>query len=150
MNKYFSINGIARFVAGRHLRKASQFEKTQYMKLFEDLMVATYSERFAAYSGEQLLVKNAEMRGKKDFIVHTIMLKSNGGPKPLKVDWRVRISGGSFTIIDVMIEGISMIMTQKSEFSSFLKSNDGEFKSLLVELKKRVEESNKNNQSVSR
>jgi ABC-type transporter MlaC component len=49
-----------------------------------------------------------------------------------------------------MIEGISMIMTQKSEFSSFLKSNDGEFKSLLVELKKRVEESNKNNQSVSR
>jgi phospholipid transport system substrate-binding protein len=150
MNKYFSINGIAKFVVGRHLRNASKIEKTQYLKLFEDLMVATYSERFATYSGERLVVKKAELRGKKDIIVSTIMIKSGSGAKPLKVDWRVRNNGNTFIIIDVMVEGISMIMTQKSEFSSFLKSNNGEFKKLLIELKKRVEVSNKNNQSISR
>jgi len=72
------------------------------------------------------------------------MVKAGNGAKPLKVDWRVRSKGGTYTIIDVMVEGISMIMTQKSEFSSFIKSSGGEFKNLLAELKKRVDE-NKNN-----
>ena len=58
MKKYFSINSIAKFVVGRNLRNASDTEKKQYLKLFEDLMVATYSERFAKYSGERLLVKS--------------------------------------------------------------------------------------------
>jgi phospholipid transport system substrate-binding protein len=150
MNKYFSIKGIAKFVVGRHLRNASNIEKIQYLKLFEDLMVATYSERFAKYSGEMLLVKSAEMRGKKDFIVRTSMVKAGSRAKPIKVDWRVRNKGESFTIVDVMVEGISMIMTQRSEFSSFLKSNNGEFNKLLFEIKKRVEESTKNDQSAAR
>ncbi|MEE2698139.1 MAG: ABC transporter substrate-binding protein [Pseudomonadota bacterium] len=150
MNKHFSIKGIAKFVVGRHLRKASDQEKKQYFKLFEDLMVATYSERFAKYSGEQLLVKKAVMRSKKDVIVHSTMVKVGSSAQPLKVDWRVRSKGEGFTIIDVMVEGISMIMTQKSEFSSFLKSNNGEFNKLLMELKKRVDDSSKNNQVTAK
>ncbi|NQV84257.1 MAG: ABC transporter substrate-binding protein [Rhodospirillales bacterium] len=143
MNKNFSIPGIAKFVVGRHLRKATEAEKTQYMQLYEDLMVATYADRFAKYSGERLVVKNADVRGEKDVIVYTTMVKADNGANPLKVDWRVRLKGDHYTIIDVMVEGISMIMTQKSEFSSFIKSSGGEFKTLLGELKKRVDE-NKN------
>ena len=150
MKKHFSINGIAKFVVGRDLRNASEVEKTRYYKLFEDLMVATYSERFAKYSGEKLVIKNASMFGKKDVIVNTYMVKVGDEKNPLKVDWRVRVKGEDFTIIDVMIEGISMIMTQKSEFSSFLRSNDGEFEKLLNELKKRVEEATKTNQSAAK
>lgn len=151
MNKNFSINGIAKFVLGRHLRKASETEKTDYLKLYEDLMVATYADRFAKYSGERLLVKNAEVRGEKDVIVYTTMVKAGNGAKPLKVDWRVRSKGKTFTIIDVMVEGISMIMTQKSEFSSFIKSSGGDFKSLLAELQKRVDENKtKNNKSAAK
>ncbi|MBT3305505.1 MAG: ABC transporter substrate-binding protein [Alphaproteobacteria bacterium] len=140
MNKNFSIPGIAKFVVGRHLRKASDDEKTKYMQLYEDLMVATYAERFAKYSGEKLLVKKADVRGKKDVIVYTTMVKADNAAKPLKVDWRVREKGNGYTIIDVMVEGISMIMTQKSEFSSYIKSSGGEFKNLLGELEKRVKE----------
>lgn len=151
MNKNFSINGIAKFVLGRHLRKASETEKTDYLKLYEDLMVATYADRFAKYSGERLLVKNAEVRGEKDVIVYTTMVKAGNGAKPLKVDWRVRSKGKTFTIIDVMVEGISMIMTQKFEFSSFIKSSGGDFKSLLAELQKRVDENKtKNNKSAAK
>jgi len=145
MNKNFSITGIAKFVLGRHLRKASKAEKTEYLSLYEDLMVAIYADRFAKYSGQRLLVKKAIRRGKKDVIVYTTMVKAGNGAKPLKVNWRVRPKGETFTIIDVMVEGISMIMTQKSEFSSFIKSSGGEFKNLLAELKKRVDENNTKN-----
>ncbi len=144
MKKNFAMKGIAKFVLGRHWRKASDEQKEEYLRLFEDLMVVTYADRFEKYSGEKLLIKRAEVRGKKDAIVHTTMVKADNATKPLKVAWRVRGKGGTFTVIDVIVEGISMIMTQKSEFASFLKQNGGELKALLAELKKRVDESNNN------
>jgi phospholipid transport system substrate-binding protein len=149
MNNNFAIPGIAKFVLGRNLRRATEAEKAEYMELYEDLMVATYADRFARYSGERLLVKKAVARGGKDVIVYTTMVKAGNATKPLKVNWRVRSKGDSYTIIDVMVEGISMIMTQKSEFSSFIKSSGGEFRTLLVELKKRVDENN-NNKTASK
>ncbi len=140
MKKNFALKGIAKFVLGRHWRKASAEQKKEYLQLFEDLMVATYADRFEKYSGEKLLIKRSEVRGKKDAIVHTTMVKAGNATKPLKVAWRVRGKGGNFTIIDVMVEGISMIMTQKSEFASFIKQNGGELGALLAELKKRVQD----------
>jgi len=140
MNKNFAMKGIAKFVLGRHWRKASEEQKEEYLRLFEDLMVATYADRFERYSGEKLLIKRAEVRGKKDAIVHTTMVKADNATKPLKVAWRVRSKGETFTVIDVMVEGISMIMTQKSEFASFIKQNGGELSALLAELKKRVQD----------
>jgi phospholipid transport system substrate-binding protein len=68
------------------------------------------------------------------------MVKANNATKPLKVAWRVRGKGETFTIIDVMVEGISIIMTQKSEFASFIKQNGGKLDALLKELKKRVQD----------
>ena len=139
MGKTFSIQGIAKFVLGRYWRKASDEEKSDYLQLFEDLMVVTYADRFEKYSGEKFLIKRTEVRGEKDAIVYTTMVKANDGAKPLKVAWRVRSKGETYTIIDVMVEGISMIMTQKSEFSSFIKQNGGNLGALLMELKKRVQ-----------
>lgn len=139
MLKNFSLKGIAKFVLGRHWRKASEDQQKEYLKLFEDLMVVTYADRFEKYSGEKLLIKRTEVRNKKDAIVYTTMVKANDGAKPLKVDWRVRTKDGAYTIIDVMVEGISMIMTQKSEFASFIKKNGGELSALLTELKKRID-----------
>ena len=140
MNKNFAIKGIAKFVLGRQWRKASDEQQEEYLRLFEDLMVVTYSDRFEKYSGEKLIIKGAEIRGEKDAIVHTTMVKANNATKPLKVAWRVRGKGETFTIIDVMVEGISTIMTQKSEFASFIKQNGGKLDALLKELKKRVQD----------
>ena len=139
MFKTFSIRGIAKFVLGRHWRKANDEQKKEYLQLFEDLMVVTYADRFEKYSGEKFLIKRTEVRGKMDGIVYTTMVKANDGAKQLKVAWRVRAKGDTYTVVDVMIEGISMIMTQKSEFASFIKKSGGGLGDLLKELKKRVQ-----------
>ncbi len=138
MNKNFAIKGIAKFVLGRHWRKATEPEKKEYLQLFEDLLVVTYADRFSKYSGEKLLVNNSEVRGKGDALVHTIMIRVDGA-KPLKVAWRVRGKDGIYKIVDIMVEGISMVVTQKSEFASFLKQNDGSLGALLSELRKRIQ-----------
>lgn len=138
MNEHFAIKGIAKFVLGRHWRKATESEKEEYLKLFEDLLVVTYADRFAKYSGEKLMVNNSELRGKRDALVHTIMIRVDGA-KPLKVAWRVRGKDGTYKVVDIMVEGISMVVTQKSEFASFIKQNGGSMGALLAELRKRIQ-----------
>ncbi len=137
MLKNFALKGIARFALGRHWRKLTGPEKREYLELFEDLMVATYADRFTKYSGEKLLVKKAEVRGEKDVLVHTSMIRVDGA-RPLKVAWRVRGKAGDYKVVDIMVEGISMAMTQKSEFGSFIRQNGG-VSALLSELKKRLQ-----------
>ena len=139
MNENFAIKGIAKFVIGRHWRKATESEKKEYLQLFENLLVATYADRFAKYSGEKLLVNKSEMRGKGDALVHTIMIRVDGA-KPLKVTWRVRGKNGIYKIVDIMVEGISMVVTQKSEFASFIRKNGGSLGPLLIELRKRIQD----------
>jgi len=139
MNKNFAIKGIAKFVLGRHWRKTTEAEKKEYLRLFEDLLVVTYADRFARYSGEKLMVNNSEVRGKGDALVHTIMIRVDGA-KPLKVAWRVRGKAGNYKIVDIMVEGISMVVTQKSEFASFIRQNGGSIGALLSELRKRIQE----------
>ena len=139
MNENFAIKGIAKFVIGRHWRKATESEKKEYLQLFEDLLVDTYADRFAKYSGEKLLVKKSEVRGKGDALVHTIMIRVDGA-KPLKVTWRVRGKNGIYKIVDIMVEGISMVVTQKSEFASFIQKNGGSLGPLLIELRKRIQD----------
>ena len=139
MNENFAIKGIAKFVLGRHWRKATESEKKEYLQLFEDLLVDTYADRFAKYSGEKLVVNKSEVRGKGDALVHTIMIRVDGA-KPLKVAWRVRGKNGIYKIVDIMIEGISMVVTQKSEFASFIQKNGGSLGPLLIELRKRIQD----------
>ena len=139
MNENFAIKGIAKFVLGRHWRKATESEKKEYLQLFEDLLVDTYADRFAKYSGEKLVVNKSEVRGKGDALVHTIMIRVDGA-KPLKVTWRVRGKNGIYKIVDIMVEGISMVVTQKSEFASFIQKNGGSLGPLLIELRKRIQD----------
>ena len=139
MNENFAIKGIAKFVLGRHWRKATESEKKEYLQLFEDLLVDTYADRFAKYSGEKLVVNKSEVRGKGDALVHTIMIRVDGA-KPLKVTWRVRGKKGIYKIVDIMVEGISMVVTQKSEFASFIQKNGGSLGPLLIELRKRIQD----------
>ena len=140
MLRTFAIKGIAKFVLGRHWRKASEPARKEYLRLFEDLLVATYAQRFARYAGETLEITRAEVRGERDVIVHSTMLRVDS-TKPLKIAWRVRgsKSGTYYKIVDIMVEGISMIQTQKSEFSSFIKKNGGTLDPLLAEIRKRIE-----------
>ena len=52
--------------------------------------------------------------------------------------WRVRRSDELFKVVDVMVEGLSMGLTQQKEFSSVIRKNGGKVNGLLDELRKRL------------
>ena len=66
-------------------------------------------------------------------------LKRPNTDKPLRVDWRVRGTADKLGVIDIMVEGLSMAQTQRSEFTSVLRANGGDVGALMANLESRLE-----------
>jgi phospholipid transport system substrate-binding protein len=115
--KNFDVNTISRFVTGNHWRDASEADRTEFRKLFEDYVVSAYAARLSQYSGEQFQVKD-EVAAGDDIMVNSVIIRPQG--PPVRVEWRVRNSSDGPRIIDVVVEGVSMAITQRSEFTAVM------------------------------
>ena len=137
----FAFKRIAKWVLGRYWRRATEAERNEYLTLFEDMLVLVYADRFAKYSGEMLSVGRSEVRGENDILVHSTIVRTEG-LKPISVTWRIsqdKKENDAFKIVDVMVEGLSMGITQQKEFSSVIRQNGNGVQGLLDELKKRID-----------
>jgi phospholipid transport system substrate-binding protein len=137
LRENFAITTIGQFVLGRYWRIATPEERQEYLQLFEDLIIATYIERFSRYAGERLEVSGARaIEGGNDQLVDTRIVRA--GAAPVQVGWRVRNDGGQWKIVDVVVEGVSMGQTQRSEFASVIQNRGGSVAALLEEMRRRV------------
>jgi phospholipid transport system substrate-binding protein len=133
----FAVPTIGQFVLGRYWRTATPAERGEYLRLFEELIVVTYVDRFSRYSGERLRVSNAVVDPESnDILVYSEITRPAGGP--VQVAWRVRRTPPSFKIVDVLVEGVSMGQTQRSDFASVIRNNGGALSALLEEMRRRV------------
>jgi len=121
----FDMPRISRFVLGRYWLSASDQEKKEFQRLFEEYVVRAYATRFSEYSGQTVKVTGSRTEGQDDAVVSSQILQPQGGP-PVKVDWVVKRSGDDYRITDVSVEGISMALTQKQEFAAVIeRTGDG-------------------------
>ena len=129
----FDMATIGRFALGRNWRSASPAQQQEYLNLFENMIVKVYASRFNEYQGEGFEVITAKDTGKRDSLVSSYIVPNSGSK--VKVDWRVREKNGSFKIIDVIIEGVSMSLTQRSDFASVIQRGGGNINVLLAHLR---------------
>ena len=128
--------GIARFVLGRYWRTASEQEQQEYMKLFEDYVIFVYGTRLSHFNGETFKVRGSRT-DESGTVVSTDIISPSGEP-PIKVDWRLVADRGAFKINDVIIEGISMMVTQRSEFASIIQRHGGKVGGLLALMREKT------------
>ncbi len=121
--------GIARFVLGRYWRSASQQEQQEFLKLFDDYVVFVYGTRLANFNGESFKVRGS--RTEESGVIVSTDVINPGGEAPIKIDWRLVTVNGAFKINDIIIEGISMMVTQRSEFASVIQRHGGKVGGLL-------------------
>ena len=123
LDGHFDIPAIAKFTLGRYWRTATEEQRTDFIQLFEDFIVQSYSTRFAEYHGESFLVAGSNTDERGVTIVHSrIDMPSS---EDVRVDWHLRPRDGSFAIVDIVVEGVSMAVTQRSEFASVIQSRGG-------------------------
>ena len=136
-DKNFDVPSISRFVLGKYWKQASLDQKKKFIKSFRNYVVKTYSSRFNEYSGEKLKLVNYENeKNPKIFLVHTILERQNA--PVIKVDWRIGKKKNRFVILDIIIEGISLAITQRSEFVSVIDQNEGNIDQLISLLKEKT------------
>jgi phospholipid transport system substrate-binding protein len=136
----FDVPAISRFVLGSYWRTASDAQHEEFTKLFEAYEVHAYSVRFSAYTGEQLKVLGSRPEGDNGALVLSQIATANGGA-PVKVDWRVSGTDGSYKMTDVMVEGVSMALTERQEFASIIQRGGGQLEVLLKLLRDKTAQS---------
>ena len=137
LNDSFDLTTIARFTLGRYWRLASPTQRTEYRRLFEEFLVQAYANRFSGLSGKQFRVSRSRAINARDALVQSEVLIAHGRP-PVRVGWRVRTKNDDLRIIDVMVEGISMSVTQRDEFAAVIRSSGGKVEGLLAALRRKT------------
>jgi phospholipid transport system substrate-binding protein len=132
----FDVPGIARFVLGRYWNTASEEQRTEYVKVFEDYVAMAYATRLGEYTGETFKVTGS--RPDADGAIVSSQIVRPSGAAPVKVDWRLTGRDGKYKISDVSVDGISMAVTQRSEFASVIQHNGGQVQGLITMLRQKT------------
>jgi phospholipid transport system substrate-binding protein len=130
----FDMKTIARFSLGRYWRTATTAQKKEYFKLFEHMILDVYSKRFGDYKGQKIDIRKARPEARSDILVTSFILQDNG--TEIQLDWRVRYKEGRYRVVDVIVEGVSMALTQRADFASVIQRGGGEVSVLLTHLRR--------------
>jgi len=133
----FDVPLIARFVLGRYWRQATEAERAEYLRLFDELVVQTYARRFNEFNTARLRVLSVS-RPNEDNDVIVAVEGSVASKPPVRLDVRVRQGSSAYKVIDISIEGVSMAVTQRDEFSSVIQRGGGKVEALLASLRGKV------------
>lgn len=111
------VNWVGRFVLGQYWRQATPEQQQEYIAAYGTFLVKNYTSNFAEYGGERFDVTTSREEREGEFFVRTEILRKAG--QPVLVDYRVRSDDkGGFKVFDIIVEGVSLISTQRSEFAS--------------------------------
>ena len=127
---------ISKFVLGRHWNKIDSLTKQTFIKSFNDYLIMIYAPKFRGWSGK-FKTLNSEFQDNM-YIVSMSLVSAEKKPT-LKLDWRMYIAKtGEFRILDVNIDGVSMLVTQRAEFSSVIKNHPKGVKGLIEQMVDKV------------
>ena len=130
------INGIGLYTIGKHRKKMTDKEKSEYLVLFEKYFLKTFSDRLSEYTNPKVSVNDSQKLNENYTIVSSVLVPTKERAE-IKIDWRVYTKDPQNLLIrDLIIEGLSLARTQKEEFNSIIQSNNGEIDALFNSLRK--------------
>lgn len=130
------VDWVAKFVMGRHFRSLDAAKQKEYMKAYERFVILNYTSNFVDYtSGTSFKVVRAREDKPGKFYVTTEIVRP--GKQSVILDYRLRAKGNSFEIYDIIVEGVSLITAQRSEFDSVMAQENIDY--LIKHLKQKAD-----------
>lgn len=136
-NQALDLDFIGQFVLGRNWKVATPEQRKEFIKVYRQLNVSTWSKRFDEFKGKNFVFKGTSPSNSKGQVfVNSIVPMDQG--EPAKVVWRVREKNGSYKIVDIIIENVSLAITARNEYTAFIKNNPGGIDALIANLKSKI------------
>ncbi len=139
LSEDFDLRTIGRFVIGRTWNEATPAQQADYMDAFKALVIRNYGNRMTLYTGEGFVVVGTRTESDMDTIVLSQITHPDGS-EPTTIDWRVRLKDGKMGVIDVVVEGVSLSVTQKQEYAAVIQNNGGKIDGLLKLMHEQLKE----------
>jgi len=120
--KGFDFATIGRFVLGRHWNTVSPQQREAFLKAFTNFVTKSYSRRLAEEATiDGFNITNLRDLGENDYLVQTVITRPNA--PSLNYEWRVRQGESGVKIVDIVVEGVSLLVTQRSDYTSAIQRN---------------------------
>ncbi|MBQ9090055.1 MAG: ABC transporter substrate-binding protein [Alphaproteobacteria bacterium] len=124
------LKSIGQFVLGVYWRKATPIERDEFIKAFMDFSTKSWADKFNMYNGQKIVFKGSRPAQKNQLYIDSVIQNN----PPVEVIWRVREKNNEYKIVDIVVEGVSMAMSYRNEYTSFLQQNKGDVAKLTQEL----------------
>ena len=133
------IKGVAYYSLGNYRKELNDEQLKEYLILFENYFLKSFSSRLTDYSEPKIEVISAKILNPKYTMVESLLLGTDKKPE-VKIDWRIYTKNPDKPLIrDLIIEGLSLARTQKEEFSSVIEANNGDVTKLFITLKEFID-----------
>ena len=131
------VDSVARFCLGRFWRTASPEQQKRYIEAFHGVLVTSITSKLGEYQGVRINVSRATPDGENTKVASVVERPNS---PPTNVQWLVSSAGGGQKIVDVIAEGTSMRLTQRSDYASYLAHNNNNIDSLISAMHQQVEQ----------
>ncbi len=129
------VDAIARFCLGRFANSATQQQLNDYTRLFHDVLVDNITSKIGEFRGVSFRMADTSARD-GDAYVGTVVTRPNQAPTDVR--WVVSSSSGSPRIIDVIAEGTSLRLTQRSDYASFMSHHGYDLNALINAMRQQI------------
>ena len=130
----FELDRAARIALGRHWKAAPDAERREFAALFKDYVLTSYGRRFHQFADRTFRVAGVAPAG-DDVVVGSLI---EGGATPIRLDWRLTATELGWRVLDIVVEGVSLLVTFRNEFAAVIERSGGRLAGLLDELRHRV------------
>ena len=131
LNRSFDVPAIARFVLGAYWGKLKGDQQATFLKVFEDYVVANYAAKPWQVEGVYIEVVSAQPFNENDIAVDTLIHVPHKQNKPIGLGWRIFNSAPAPKIIDLKVDGLSLVVSQRAEFTSVLRQKNNNFPAFI-------------------
>ncbi|MDD2876869.1 MAG: ABC transporter substrate-binding protein [Acidiphilium sp.] len=135
VNNIVAVDQIGKFVLGRYWRVATPSQRSQYMSLFHQTLAYNITTQIRAYKGVTFTVGRVSS-GPEGEMVSTVVTRQD--QSPAHVQWVVETVGGEPKIVDVVVEGTSLRVTERADYSSVIDDHGGQVTALLDAMKQQL------------
>jgi len=127
-----AVEQVSRFVMGATWRDMNATQKTGFQDAFLAYVSRVYVKLLSKYDGQNIEVTGSKDFGSKGVLVYSLARGTD--VEDTEVEWRVSDRAGGVKLIDIIIEGVSLLQTQRQEFAAMLEKRGGDIDRLIADL----------------
>lgn len=138
-NEYLDLDFIGRFVLGRYWKTSTPKQRTEFIDVYREMNIKTWSKRFDEFKGKTFIFKGTTASNSANQIfVNTEVPMEQGAPA--KVVWRVKETDGKFKVVDIIIENVSLAITARNEYTAYIKKSPDGVDGLIANLRQKSQQ----------